>query len=59
VIRSKIDEVIPPPLTFNLYAHLPAPKKLIELDGSGHNEWPDSPELPWWDDALDFIAPKK
>ena len=59
VIRSEEDEVIPPPLTLNLYAHLPEPKKMIEFDGYGHNDWPDSPELSWWDDALNFIAPKK
>jgi pimeloyl-ACP methyl ester carboxylesterase len=59
VIRSKKDEVIPPPLTLNLYAHLPEPKKMIEFDGAGHNDWPNSPELSWWDDALNFIALKK
>ncbi len=57
VIRSNEDEVIPPPLTLNLYAHLPGPKKLIEFHGRGHNDWPRAPELSWWDDALNFIAP--
>jgi alpha-beta hydrolase superfamily lysophospholipase len=59
VIRSENDEIIPPPLSLNLYAHLPEPKKVIEFKDCGHNDWPDSPELAWWDDALDFIAPKK
>jgi uncharacterized protein len=59
LIRSKNDEVIPPPLALNLYAHLPEPKKLIEFDNVGHNDWDNSPGLPWWDNALDFIAPKK
>ena len=59
VIRSDHDEIIPPALSLYLYAHLPGPKKMIVQEGYGHNDWPSSPELPWWDDALNFIAPKK
>jgi alpha-beta hydrolase superfamily lysophospholipase len=59
IVRSSEDEVIPPPLTSNLIAHLPAPKKVITHENAGHNSWPNSPELAWWDEALDFIAPKK
>ncbi len=58
VVRSAEDEVIPPPLTSNLIAHLPEPKKVITHENAGHNSWPNSPELSWWDEALDFIAPK-
>jgi len=59
VIRSEKDEVIPPRITLNLYAHLPEPKKMILQEGCGHNDWPNSPELSWWDDALNFIAARK
>ena len=59
VVRSDQDEVIPPPLSLNLFAHLPEPKKMIVHQDSGHNSWPSSPELPWWDEALDFIAPRQ
>jgi pimeloyl-ACP methyl ester carboxylesterase len=58
VVRSEHDEIIPPALSLNLFAHLPDPKKIILQAGVGHNDWPRSPELAWWDDALDFIAPK-
>jgi len=58
VIRSENDEIIPPRLSLNLYAHLPEPKKLILQPGVGHNDWPRDANLPWWDDALNFIAPK-
>jgi pimeloyl-ACP methyl ester carboxylesterase len=58
VIRGDRDDTIPPALTLNLFAHLPNPKKMILKAGYGHGDWPDSPELPWWDDAIDFIAPK-
>jgi uncharacterized protein len=59
VVRSTQDEIIPPTLTINLFDHLPDPKKLILQEGYGHDNWPNQPELAWWDDALDFIAPKK
>jgi uncharacterized protein len=55
VICSKNDTILPPSLGINLFSHLAEPKKLILQDG-GHNDWPSSPELTWWDDALDFIA---
>jgi len=58
VIRSAQDELVLPPLTLNLYAHLPEPKKMIVQQGCGHNTWPNEPGLSWWDDALNFIAPK-
>jgi pimeloyl-ACP methyl ester carboxylesterase len=59
VVRSTRDEIIPPALTIDLFDHLPDPKKLILQEGYGHDDWPSQPELAWWDDALDFIAPKK
>ncbi len=58
VVRSENDMVIPPRLTLNLYAHLPGQKKMILNKDCGHTDWPNSPNLAWWDEALDFIAPK-
>jgi pimeloyl-ACP methyl ester carboxylesterase len=58
VVRSSDDLIIPPALTLNLFANLPNPKKLILHQGYGHDNWPSTPELSWWDDALNFIAPK-
>jgi pimeloyl-ACP methyl ester carboxylesterase len=58
VMRSEHDEIIPPALSLNLFAHLPDPKKLILFPDCGHNDWPDASDESWWDDALNFIAPK-
>ena len=58
IVRSDEDEVIPPPLTLLLYAGLPEPKKMIVQHGYNHENWPSAPDLTWWDEALDFIAPK-
>jgi pimeloyl-ACP methyl ester carboxylesterase len=58
VVCSTKDTILPLPLGLNLFAHLSGPKKLILQDGYGHNDWPNSPELTWWDQALNFIAPR-
>jgi alpha-beta hydrolase superfamily lysophospholipase len=58
VLRCEDDTLILPRLSLNLFANLPEPKKIIVFPGVDHNDWPDDPGLPWWDDALNFIAPK-
>lgn len=58
IVRGDLDPTIPPALTLNLFDHLPEPKKMILMSGYGHGDWPSSPELAWWDDVLNFIAPK-
>ena len=59
VVRSTRDEIIPPTLTLRLFSSLPTPKKLILQEGYGHNDWPSDPSLAWWDEALNFIAPRR
>ncbi|HEX4141376.1 MAG TPA: alpha/beta fold hydrolase [Candidatus Methylacidiphilales bacterium] len=56
--RSDHDEVIPPKLSMNLYAHLPEPKKELVFVNAGHNSWPGETPDSWLDEALDFIAPR-
>ena len=56
--RADHDEIIPPPLSMNLFAHLPEPKKEIVFENAGHNSWPGTTPDSWLDEALDFIAPK-
>jgi pimeloyl-ACP methyl ester carboxylesterase len=58
VIRSEEDEIIPPSLSLHLISQLPDPKLVIVHPDAGHNTWPRSSNLKWWDDALNFIAPK-
>ena len=59
VVRSEKDSLILPPLSLNLFANLPDPKKMIVHPGADHNTWPADPALSWWDDALNFIAPQQ
>jgi hypothetical protein len=58
VICGDKDGTIPSALTLNLYTHLPKQKKMILQESYGHGDWPTGPELSWWDDALNFIAPE-
>ncbi len=58
VIRGDKDQTIIPALTLSLFAQLHEPKKMIVKTGYGHIDWDDAPGLPWWDEPLDFIAPK-
>jgi uncharacterized protein len=55
VIMSKEDEVIPNRLTERLYASLAEPKRLWAFEDSGHNNWPSSPDLAWWDEVMGFL----
>jgi uncharacterized protein len=57
VIRGDHDDTIYPPLTLNLFAHLPEPKKMMVMKGYGHGDWPGDAALAWWDEAINFIAP--
>jgi pimeloyl-ACP methyl ester carboxylesterase len=57
VIYGDEDETVLPALSLHLFARLPKPKKIMVMKGYGHGDWPRSPELPWWDEALNFIAP--
>lgn len=58
VICGTIDPVLPMRLGLNLFDHLSGSKKFISQEGYGHGDWPCEPELTWWDDALNFIAPQ-
>jgi alpha-beta hydrolase superfamily lysophospholipase len=58
VVRGAHDDVIPPALAMNLFRQLPEPKKEIVFPDAGHGGWPTDPRQAWWDQVLDFIAPK-
>ncbi|MEI9999279.1 MAG: alpha/beta fold hydrolase [Verrucomicrobiota bacterium] len=58
VLRSDHDEVVPAALSLRLYDALPGPKKMIVFTNAGHADWPGDTPDTWWDEALDFIAPR-
>ncbi len=55
VIMSDRDEVVPNRLTQRLYESLSQPKRLWVFGNAGHNDWPGSPGLAWWDEVMFFL----
>lgn len=55
VIMAKRDEIIPNRLTERFYELLPQPKRRWIFENAGHNDWPNRPELGWWDEVMDFL----
>lgn len=58
VIMAKKDEIIPNDLTMNLYDSIKSRKKLFVFENSGHNDWPNGLEQPWWSDVITFLETK-
>lgn len=56
VLLSKQDEVIPNKHTLNLYQQIKSDKKLWTFENAGHNDWPTSPDFPWWREVMQFAA---
>jgi len=36
-----------------LHAALRGPKHLMQIEGAGHNDWPESVDVAWWQQAID------
>lgn len=57
VVMAGQDEVIPNRLTRHLYETLSEPKRLWTFPEAGHNNWPSSPDEPWWKEMMNFLHP--
>ena len=58
VIVAKKDEIIPNKHSLLLFKSLSSQKKLWEFENAGHNDWPTSAQLPWWNEVMQFIDTK-
>lgn len=58
IVVAKQDKVIPEKHGIALFANIPSSKALFELD-SGHNDWINHVDTPWWKTIMDFIADQK
>ena len=52
-IRDR-DSIVPARFGVALHAELRGPKRLIQIDGVGHNDWPDQVDAAWWRQATHF-----
>ncbi len=48
------DSIVPAHLGTALHGALGGPKRLVVIEGSDHNDWPDRVDAMWWRDAIAF-----
>lgn len=54
VAVAQRDGVVPARFGTALHAALEGPKRLVVIEGSDHNEWPDRVDAAWWRAAVGF-----
>ncbi|NML18369.1 alpha/beta hydrolase [Azohydromonas caseinilytica] len=52
VAVAEHDRIVPARLGRALYAALEGPKRLLVIEGGGHNDWPERLDAAWWREAL-------
>jgi pimeloyl-ACP methyl ester carboxylesterase len=56
VIMAGRDEIIPNRHTKRLFEAIKGDKRLWVFPDSGHNNWPVSPDLEWWQEVMHFLS---
>jgi hypothetical protein len=54
VAVAEHDSIVPANFGVALHAALGGPKRLMKIDGAGHNDWPSRVDDLWWRMATDF-----
>jgi uncharacterized protein len=55
VIISLQDEIVPNKYSLRLFNSLTKSKRLWQFENAGHNDWPVSAHLDWWNEVMKFI----
>ncbi|MEP6739010.1 MAG: alpha/beta fold hydrolase [Caldimonas sp.] len=55
VAVARSDDVVPARLGEALYGALSEPKRLVVIEGAGHNDWAGKVDDAWWRAAIDFL----
>ncbi|KWT76868.1 MULTISPECIES: alpha/beta fold hydrolase [unclassified Variovorax] len=58
VVVAGRDRVVPSRLGIALHEALRPPKRLVTIEGAGHNDWPGQVDARWWQAAMDFLLGK-
>ncbi len=56
ILIAEQDEIIPNKYSLNLFDSLPQRKRLWTFKDAGHNSLPLLPELPWWQEVMQFVS---
>jgi hypothetical protein len=59
VAVAEHDSIVPARFGTALHASLAAPKKLLVIPGSEHNDWPGRVNEDWWREVLGFVLEAK
>ncbi|MDO8845275.1 alpha/beta hydrolase [Methylicorpusculum sp.] len=59
VLMAEDDQIIPNKNSLKLFNSLPHHKRLWTFKNAGHNSLPLSPNLPWWQEVMHFVAGEK
>lgn len=55
VIVATRDDIVPAALGEDLYQRLSQPKRLVRIEGAGHNDWPGRAPPSLWEDAVRWL----
>ena len=53
VVVAGHDSIVPARYGIALHAALGGPKRLMRIDGAGHNDWPGRVDAAWWRAVID------
>ncbi|MGA0611633.1 alpha/beta hydrolase [Caldimonas sp. KR1-144] len=56
IVVTEHDRVVPTRFGHALHEALRGPKRLLVIEDSGHNDWPDRVDAAWWREAIGFAA---
>ena len=56
ILLADEDEIIPNKYSLTLFDSLHSRKQLWTFKNAGHNNLPLAPELPWWQEVMQFVA---
>jgi uncharacterized protein len=59
VLIAEDDQIIPTKNSLKLFNSLPHRKQLWTFKNAGHNSLPLSPNLPWWQEVMQFVSGEK
>jgi pimeloyl-ACP methyl ester carboxylesterase len=56
VAVAERDRIVPARFGTALHAGLGGPKRLVVIEGSDHNDWPERVDAVWWGEAMGFVV---
>jgi uncharacterized protein len=56
ILLAEEDKIIPDKYSLNLFHSLHHRKRIWTFKDAGHNSLPLAPELPWWQEVIQFVA---